>query len=382
MMNSITKTIGVDVGGSHVTASLINLTDQDSLLLQISHKPLDSKNKASSIITTIGNSILEVAGSDQQIVTVGIAFPGPFNYDKGVSEITGVGGKFESTFGLHVEQALKNITELNNTFFSFSNDAHCFALGANFKLKLKGERKIFLTLGTGFGSAFMEDNDLLKLHPQLPSSGFFYDQKFLDSTADDHFSTRWFLNEYKKITHLEIGSVKEMIDHDPIIAKIVFEKFGSNLGTFLLPWLRKFKCTELVIGGNISRASDLFNEQFLTQLGTYKDQCGVIYCHESEEHILTGAALIAQKNQLNFANERNTSDKRKTSQALLPLIKTDKSHKKTYDIYPSFHSDEIVHQGFDSLAEIICHEQTVIIDGFVGVQWDLFREQAEQGTAC
>ena len=39
--------------------------------------------------------------------------------------------------------------------FVFANDAHCFAEGAYFRHQLNSKRTVFLTLGTGFGSAFM-----------------------------------------------------------------------------------------------------------------------------------------------------------------------------------------------------------------------------------
>jgi len=56
---------------------------------------------------------------------------------------------------------------------------------------LKSKRTVFLTLGTGFGSAFMVDGNLVKNHPEVPENGVFYDKSFLGTIADECFSTRW-----------------------------------------------------------------------------------------------------------------------------------------------------------------------------------------------
>ncbi len=61
---------------------------------------------------------------------------------------------------------------------------------------------------------------------------------------------------------------------------------------------------------------------------------------------------------------------RKTTQHLIPLKKADTKHN-TYDIYPSFHLDEDkIHIGYNTLAKKIANEKTVILDGYIGVDWD------------
>lgn len=65
---------------------------------------------------------------------------------------------------------------------------------------------------------------------------------------------------------------------------------------------------------------------------------------------------------------------RKTTQPLLPLTDSD-SEKEGYHIFPSFKSGFKVYKGFQSLAESIIDEKTVVIDGYGGVLWDHFREQ-------
>ncbi|KAA9036537.1 ROK family protein [Ginsengibacter hankyongi] len=371
------KYIGLDVGGSHVTASLIDTCITPDQPLHLLRKDINAFGKAFNIITDIGSCINEILIGDIKIDAVGIAFPGPFNYEKGVCAIANVGGKFEQTFGLHVKQALKDITGLNDTIFRFSNDAHCFATGAFYRHQLSSKRTVFLTLGTGFGSAFMKNEVLLYNDPALPASGTFYDQDFLLTKADDYFSTRWFLNEYRYLTGKEISSVKELVNTDPEIATSIFWEFGSNLGYFLLPWLQQFECDELVIGGNISKANEFFVSSLKKRLGIISEHINIVFCDDTEDCILTGAAILAaERNEAQVA-----LNKRKTTQHLLPVTSILANHS-SYNIFPSFHSDYEVNKGFNSLADKISIERIVTIDGYGGVLWGTFRQQLHKALSA
>ncbi|HSN09636.1 MAG TPA: ROK family protein, partial [Hanamia sp.] len=364
------KYLGLDVGGSHVTASIIDTCARGDQPLHLVRKDINAFGNAFNIIADIGNCIQEILNGDTKIDAVGIAFPGPFNYKKGVCAIANVGGKFEQTFGLHVMQALKDVSGLPNTSFCFSNDAHCFATGVFYRHKLNSRKTVFLTLGTGFGSAFMEDGILLNHHPALPQSGTFYDQDFLLAKADDYFSTRWLLSEYQYITGKEISSVKELSNSNPEIAAAVFEEFGNNLGYFLLPWLQQFECDELVIGGNISKANELFASSLKKRLGLISEKINIIFCDNTEDCILTGAAILAGEEN----NSHAALAKRKTTQPLLPVTSVATANS-SYTIFPSFHTSHSLYKGFKSLADRIFNEKIVIIDGYGGVLWETFREQ-------
>lgn len=370
------KKIGIDVGGSHVTVSVIDGDQMDSQSLSMIRKDIDAMDKAFNIIETIGNCIKEVLDEGAAIDAVGIAFPGPFDYEKGVSAIAGVGGKFEQTFGIHLQQALIDFTGLSNTSFVFSNDAHCFAQGAQYRHQLNGKKTVFLTLGTGFGSAFMENGELVTKHTALPANASFYDEPFLEAKADDYFSTRWFLAKYKELTGIETASVKGIAVMNSDVSISIFKQFGKNLGSFLLPWLQQFECDELVIGGNISKASSLFISSLNEGLARIENKINIIFCDDTEECILTGAAIIAGRKKNNYM-KNDDQLKRKTTQPVLPLKSVVTTHSG-YDVFPSFHSDSQVSAGFDTLAEEIFQEKTIVIDGFGGVLWESFREQLHE----
>ena len=180
----------------------------------------------------IGNCIKEVLAAEPGVSAVGLAFPGPFDYAKGVSAITGVGGKFESTFGLHVMQTLKKLYRgLHDVPFAFKNDAHCFAIGAYNRHQLTGKRNVFLTLGTGFGSAFMKDGVLLEHDQTLPVTGTFYDQPFFKiKQLKIIFQPAGFcknINGERELTSHLLKNWPLVILNCP---RLIFNHFGANLG--------------------------------------------------------------------------------------------------------------------------------------------------------
>jgi len=68
---------------------------------------------------------------------------------------------------------------------------------------------------------------------------------------------------------------------------------------------------------------------------------------------------------------------RKSGQYLLPEVKPLPSKGK-YDIYPTFRLDEnLIFEGFESLAELFIKHKHIIIDGYIGVFYVHFREKLD-----
>ncbi len=93
----------------------------------------------------------------------------------------------------------------------FMNDVSSFAVGEALVGKAaKVKRSMSITLGTGFGSAFISDRIPVVDGPDVPKLGCVYHLPYKDGIADDYFSTRWFLGSYKKLTGKEMKGVKEL----------------------------------------------------------------------------------------------------------------------------------------------------------------------------
>ena len=88
------------------------------------------------------------------------------------------------------------------------------------------------------------------------------------------------------------------------------------------------------------------------------NQINIVLCENTEDCIITGAAIMAGNEKLSTIKKIM----RKTSQELLPTTVTP-NDTGIYDIYPSFSSGEKVYKGFDTLAAEISNEKLIIIDG-------------------
>lgn len=258
--------IGVDIGGSHVSCAAYDLNVKKYIENSLAENDLDNHANSEVIIGAWGDTIkrtMELVGSGD-VVGIGFAMPGPFDYENGIPLFTGENEKYENIYGLHVPDALRKYLNLADDFrIRFVNDATAFAIAEDQVGRARDViRSLSITLGTGFGSAFISSGMPVLEGEEVPRYGCLWHLPFEDGIADDYFSTRGFLNRYKKETGIELPGVKQLaekIDSDNT-ANALFEDFGLKLGQFLKPWIRKFEIQMLVIGGNISNAYPHFEE--------------------------------------------------------------------------------------------------------------------------
>src|SRR5690348_12149288 len=104
MSNNIV--VGVDIGGSHITAALIDLQAHNIIQQSLVRCHVDSKGTADQIINQWSDAILDCkAYHPQTLNKVGIAMPGPFDYQEGISFIKGL-DKYEALYGRNVKKLL------------------------------------------------------------------------------------------------------------------------------------------------------------------------------------------------------------------------------------------------------------------------------------
>lgn len=265
--------IGVDIGGSHISCAAIDLESKEYLRNTFSESELDNHAPADDIMQIWGNTIGKtlLAAGKGNVIGVGFAMPGPFDYLKGISLFRGENGKYENTYGLDVPAGLRSMLGLNKDFpVRFINDATAFALGEDrFGMARDHARSLSITLGTGFGSAFIKDTFPVLEGDEVPGQGCLWHLPFEDGIADDYFSTRGLIKRYKAASGMDVHGVKdiaEMAENDAK-ARQLFNDFGSKMGSFLAPWIKKSGSEVLVIGGNISKAYPLFKDSLAEGLG-------------------------------------------------------------------------------------------------------------------
>ena len=131
----------------------------------------------------------------------------------------------------------------------------------------------------------------------VPQEGCLWHLPYADGIADEYFSTRWFTQEYAKISGQELPNVKaiaEAVGKDPNAQK-VFEHFAHHLSTFLVPWFRTFQTDRLVIGGNIARAYHLFGPTFEENLKKEKLSVSIALSNLGEQAALIGCTRLFEE---------------------------------------------------------------------------------------
>ena len=254
-----------DVGGSHITTAICNIETNSIIEESIARVDVSSKDTAEHILKGWEKSFDQsIKSVNLTISGLGIAMPGPFDYENGISYITGL-DKFEAIYKMNVKQHLADDLSLDPSIIKFRNDAEASIAGevwANFGKQY--QNIIGITLGTGFGSAHYSKGVTKDTNwGSLP---------FKKGIADEYMSTRWFLKRYYELTGVRASEVKELAilgTKNPLVAAI-FNEFAENLGDFLEEKVDEFKPELLIICGNIAKASDLFLPQLQKRLKSLK----------------------------------------------------------------------------------------------------------------
>lgn len=244
---------GVDIGGSHITAALVDLEVRSVLPAFSARKHINAQEDAASIVNDWCEAIVEVFASQPAMPRrVGIAMPGPFDYENGISFIKDQ-NKYQSLYGLNVKEMMAERLGIEPDQIRLMNDAGCFLQGEVVGGAGRGYKSaIGVTLGTGLGTA--------TFHQGIAKDANLWCAAFRDSIAEDYISARWLINTYQQQSGTLVENVKDLvalIRTDPRI-KDIFKEFGQNLAAFLTGFIRDNNPEVVVIGGNIARSAEWF----------------------------------------------------------------------------------------------------------------------------
>jgi len=372
--------LGVDIGGTHISAGLV-YTDTNELVKEtVKNNRVEANADKDSIlnewISLIKDSIESL--KDYTLSGIGIAMPGPFDYKNGICLMQGV-HKYNALYGLNVKEIFRKKLKLKNELpILFENDAACFALGESLSNTEHADKIIAVTLGTGFGAAFIQNNKIVKEGNNVPLNGELYNIPYLDGICEDYVSARWILGTYNKQTQNKDESVyaiarKAIDDNDPTAIKI-FHEFGKHLAACLTKWILSFEADCLIIGGGIAKSLSLFLPALKEQLKQSNALISIKISEAMELSSIKGAASLVS----NFHSNKNIQSKswRKSLQPIMPLHQIKTTKPGEYNIYPSFNIGENkIFTSYDSLAEWMMTKNHIMIDGIAGNDWNAIQTQ-------
>ena len=266
--------LAVDVGGTSLKLALVNI-NLEYVEGSFKRVPVNSSGTRDEILKAIvgglNSASKEAAEMGIEVIAIGMAFPGPFDYKRGISLMK---HKFRSIYGINLKELIAKELSLADYFpLVFWPDSWAFLVGEACKGAARGySRVIGITVGSGLGSAFMVENRVITRGPGVPPHGWLWNLPYRDGILEDWVSRRGIIRMYREATGLELD-VKEIADRayrGEKHARAVFERLGRILGSVLRPIARDFNAECVVLGGRISRAFDLFEGPLYEELRTIK----------------------------------------------------------------------------------------------------------------
>ncbi len=281
--------LGIDIGGSHITAAMVDLESRSIISGTNSRTAVDSNLNAEDILNTWCGMIQGVYNhADGAEAYIGIAMPGPFDYEEGISLIKDQ-EKFRNLYQINIKNELASRLNISPANIRFINDAASFLQGEVFGGAARDKHKVIgLTLGTGLGASFCAEG--------MAVDAALWNSPFRTGIAEDYLSTRWFIGRYNELTGRTVAGVKELTDleTDEVIKRQIFDEFGVALAEFLIPLLEVEKPETIVLGGNISNAHHLFMPALLAKLDAVTVGTVIKIAELKEDASLIGAASCWQ----------------------------------------------------------------------------------------
>ena len=284
----------IEIGGSHVSACRVDVTRACVEPPGVRRFDVDARGSREGLLAAISGAALEIRIPAMRCA--GVATAGPFDYERGVAKFRGV-AKLDSLYGVDLRERLSRDLGIDPPeLVRFLNDAQAFALGEWWTGAAKGHaRAMGVTLGTGLGSGFLADGQIVVSGSAIPPEARLDLVPFRGAAVEDVISGRGIAAAFS--AEVDVVEIARRARSGEPGAVDAFRGFGSALGEFLEPWIVRFAPTCLVFGGSITRAWDLFAEDFYRSC---PEASRLPFCGPADrldEAPLLGAALHSTRGQ-------------------------------------------------------------------------------------
>ncbi|MFD2554919.1 ROK family protein [Sphingobacterium tabacisoli] len=269
--------LACDIGGTHITSAIITSGTWTILSETIVRKSVNSAQNAKSIFLDWSSAINEsIAHFGQPIHQIGIAMPGPFDYENGISMMKGQ-NKYDALYQLDITTALRDTLNKPTVEIRYINDAAAFLQGEIFAAGRHNEKKILgITLGTGLGSAIWQQGD-------KAIDANLWNTPYKEFIFEEYLVTRWFTRRFEQISGQKENGLKEIIEkHSTSDSfRLLISEYRTHLYQFLKYFSNTESCNSYIIGGNIAKAWDIINQgnyfgDFNISIGVYEEKAALI----------------------------------------------------------------------------------------------------------
>ena len=281
--------VGVDIGGSHISAGLLDNESSSILDEKIARNPVDSLGTMEEILNAWTDCISSLKIKKEAYL--GIAMPAPFDYDQGISLILDQ-GKYRALYQVNLKEALSYRLNLPLKNIAFINDAAAFLQGEAFVAGWPQQEKLMgITLGTGLGGSYKFGDKA--------EDGAFWSVPFKGGIAEDLISTSFFVRWAKKAFGIKVDGLKALLAMPEMRPSTldVLKEFGQNLAELMLLQMEGKAIDKVVIGGNMVKAGDLFLPVVKRVLNANNAYPEIFISKLGEKAAMIGAASLFEKKQ-------------------------------------------------------------------------------------
>jgi len=245
--------LATDIGGSHITSAIVNTTDWSIVADCVTRNRVDSSSDAKSIFHAWASNLQEtISKSPEQVSQLGIAMPGPFDYENGISLMHNQ-DKYDSLYQLDTTIGLHEALKETLLDIRYINDAAAFLQGEVFASRLDHNEVILgVTLGTGLGSAVWRKGE-------KAFDADLWNTPYRDSIFEEYMVTRWFTRRFEELTGHKVDGLKEILENhrEEKAFDTLMTAYSEQLLDFMGFFSEKHQCTQFIIGGNIAKALDI-----------------------------------------------------------------------------------------------------------------------------
>lgn len=287
------RVLAFDVGGSHVAAAVCSAEDFSlGTIASSSHGAVATSRDFLDLLHDLGMKARIGTG---EVIGAMLAVPGPFDLQAGVSLMR---HKLPYLYGVNLRQGLAERFSFDPVRVRFLNDADAYLLGEIGAGAARNFRRVIgLTLGTGIGSAFAVDGNLVTEGAGVPKGGEIWNLPYQGGIVEDFLSSRAIVRSYELCTGIkrEVMDLASAAKSDPI-ARQAFTEFGRHLGEVIRTLLAVFHADVIVLGGGISRSASLFLPAVEAEIGDSRIQLRVSELKDKAALVGCGVAAFRSAN--------------------------------------------------------------------------------------
>ncbi|MCA9672303.1 MAG: ROK family protein [Myxococcales bacterium] len=303
--------LAFDIGGTTAAAALVDV-DSGQLLAEPSQAPL----RADGSFDEIGQDLAalaaaaEAAAPGAPVQGIAVAAPAPAHYPSGTAWMT---HKLRALYG----RSWFELVGRPDVPIVALNDADAFCLGELHAGAGRGARRLLaLTLGTGLGSAYAVDGEIVREGAGVVPGGELWRAPFAGSahSIEDEVGRDALMRRYARtcggggeeplVSVAEIAKRARDGEHE---ACALFEHLGRALAVGVGRSLREFGADRVVLGGGIARSAPLFVpslESQLAELFERGEAPTIVTAELGARAALLGAAMALVKRRERFARRR------------------------------------------------------------------------------